>query len=117
MGRSEVRWTGTGVKELGSYDIFYSGEATHVGGAALIVSHKVKHTMIGLNCVSSRIIYARFKGQGINLSVIQAYAPTSASSAESLDSFYNDVQKIYDDIDKSDMVVLMGDWNAKIGDE
>ena len=56
VGLSEVRWIGTGVKQLGSYDIFYSGETTHVGGVALLVSHKVKHTMIGLNCVSSRII-------------------------------------------------------------
>ena len=73
--------------------------------------------MIGLNCVSSRLIFARFKGQGIHLSIIQSYAPTSASSAEEIDRFYNELQSTYDGIDKSDLVLLMGDWNAKVGDD
>ena len=79
-----------------------------------MVAHKVKHTMIGVNCVSSRLIYARFKGQGVNLSVIQAYAPTSASSVEDLDKFYGNLQTTYDSVDKSDLLILMGDWNAKL---
>ena len=117
VGLSEVRWIGTGVQTLGSFDFFYCGEDKHVGGVALMVAHKVKHTMIGLNCVSSRLIYARFKGQGVNLSVIQAYAPTSASSVEDLNKFYGDLQTTYDSVDKSDLLILMGDWNAKIGDD
>jgi len=109
VGLSEVRWIGTGVQTLGSFDFFYCGEDKHVGGVALMVAHKVKHTMIGLNCVSSRLIYARFKGQGVNLSVIQAYAPTSASSVEDLNKFYGDLQTTYDSVDKSDLLILMGD--------
>ena len=70
-----------------------------------------------MNCASSRLIFARFKGQGINLSIIQAYAPTSASSAEEIGRFYNELQSTYDGIDKSDLVVLMADWNAKVGDD
>ena len=30
---------------------------------------------------------------------------------------YCDLQTTYDSVDKSDLLILMGDWNAKVGDD
>ncbi len=72
--------------------------------------------MLGYNPVSDRIISIRIQGQPVNLSVIQVYAPTSTSSEQVMESFYNQLQDTLDDIPKSDIVMITGDYNAKVGE-
>ena len=71
--------------------------------------------MIAMQPISSRIIYARFQGQGFNRRVIQVYAPTADSSENDIQDFYDNLQKKVDEIDRRDILMIMGDWNAKIG--
>ena len=52
-----------------------------------------------------------------NLSIIQVYVPTSASSEEEIDAFYNDLDDAYKQCGSQEMVVVMGDLNAKVGTE
>ncbi|XP_072019723.1 craniofacial development protein 2-like [Amphiura filiformis] len=49
------------------------------------------------------------------MSVIQAYAPTSASSDEEIQQFYDQLQQAIDSIHKRDILVVTGDFNAKVG--
>ena len=51
-----------------------------------------------------------------NLSIIQVYAPTSASSEEEI-AFYNDLDDAYKQCGSQELVVVMGDLNAKVGTE
>ena len=51
----------------------------------------------------------------VNLTIIQVYAPTSDASDENLESFYNTVQEAFDKTPPRDLLVMMGDWNAKVG--
>ena len=51
----------------------------------------------------------------MNISVIQAYAPTSASTEEEIKTFYEDLQKAIDSISKRDIILITGDFNAKVG--
>ncbi|XP_072025046.1 craniofacial development protein 2-like [Amphiura filiformis] len=51
----------------------------------------------------------------MNMSVIQAYAPTSASSDEEIQQFYDQLQQAIDSIHKRDILVVTGDFNAKVG--
>jgi len=50
-------------------------------------------------------------------SIVQVYAPTNNAEEEAKDVFYEQVQKVLDKIPKHDIVILMGDWNAKVGDQ
>ena len=52
-----------------------------------------------------------------NLSIIQVYAPTSASSEEEIEAFYNDLVDAYKQCGSQEMVMVMGDLNAKVGTE
>ena len=52
-----------------------------------------------------------------NLSIIQVYAPTSASSEEEIEAFYNDLDDAYKQCGSQEMVVVMGDLYAKVGTE
>ena len=65
--------------------------------------------------MSPRVITIRLKADPSNLTIIQVYAQTSDASDENLDSFYNTVQEALDKTTPRDLLVMMGDWNAKVG--
>ncbi len=51
----------------------------------------------------------------ISLQVIQCYAPTNDSNEDLKDHFYNKLQQIIQSRKDKDIIVLMGDMNAKVG--
>ena len=57
----------------------------------------------------------RIQGHPINIPIIQVYAPTSDAADEDIEDFYETVQSAVDSIPKRDFLIIMGDWNAKIG--
>ena len=52
----------------------------------------------------------------VPMNVIHVYAPTSASSPEDIEIFYNDLQNIIDRIPKREICMMTGDLNAKVGE-
>ena len=44
------------------------------------------------------------------------YAPTNEAEVEAKDDCYDQLQKVIDSVPKHDILVLMGDWNAKVGE-
>ncbi|CAF1359303.1 unnamed protein product [Rotaria magnacalcarata] len=86
-------------------------------GVGFLLSTQAKKALIGYNPISSRIISARFDAAPFKISVIHVYAPTSSSSEEDIDAFYNDIEEALTKTDKKDILILTGDWNAKIGND
>ena len=116
IGISEVRWTGKG--ETPNGDFIWSGEeSSHTRGVGFLLSTHAKKALIGYNPISSRIISARFDAAPFKISVIHVYAPTSSSSEEDIEAFYNDIEEALTKTDKKDILILTGDWNAKVGND
>jgi hypothetical protein len=116
IGISEVRWTGKG--ETPNGDFIWSGEeSSHMRGVGFLLSTQAKKALIGYNPISSRIISARFDAAPFKISVIHVYAPTSSSSEEDIEAFYNDIEEALTKTDKKDILILTGDWNAKVGND
>ena len=114
IGISEVRWAGRGETQSG--DFIWSGEEnTHTRGVGLLLSIKARKALIGYNPISSRIITARFDAAPFKLTIIHVYAPTSSSSEEEIEAFYGDIEDALTKIHKKDVVIITGDWNAKVG--
>ena len=67
--------------------------------------------------ISVRIIEARFFSHVIKTTVIQVYAPTNEADDEVKDDFYEQLQKIMDEVPRHDMLLVIGDWNAKVGEQ
>lgn len=80
-----------------------------------LLSAQVKKALIGRNPISSRIISAQFDVTPFKITVVHIYAPTSASSKEDIEAFYNDIVGGIAKTDKKDIIILTGDWNANIG--
>ena len=50
-----------------------------------------------------------------NITVIQAYAPTSKAEEAEVEQFYEDLQELLELTPKKDVFFIIGDWNAKVG--
>ena len=58
-----------------------------------------------------------FQGKPFNITVIQAYAPTSNAEEAEVERFYEDLQYLLELTPKKDVLFIIGDWNAKVGSQ
>ena len=83
--------------------------------AALIVKKRVQNGVFGCNLKNDRMISVHFKGKPFNITVIQIYAPTTNVEEAEVEAFYDDLQDLLELTPKKDELVIVGDWNAKVG--
>ena len=124
LGLSETRWTQNGQVRLQSGEtINYSGHpdenAPHTEGVAFMMDRKAQKALISWEPVSSRIITARFSTRLKKKTMyeIQVYAPTNEAGEQKKADFYDLLQATIDKAKANDLVLLMGDMNAKIGSQ
>ena len=63
------------------------------------------------------MISVRFQGKPFNITVIQVYAPTSNAEETKVERFYEDLQDLLELTPKKDVFFIIGDWNAKVGNQ
>ena len=66
---------------------------------------------------NDRKISLRFQGKPFNITVIQVYAPTSNAEEAEVEWFYEDLQDLLELTPKKDVLFIIGDWNAKVGNQ
>ena len=67
--------------------------------------------------VSDRLSYILLRGHWRNIILVNVHAPTEEKSEESKDSFYEELDQVFDHFPKYHMKTLLGDFNAKVGRE
>ena len=81
FGLCETRWTHSGM-QIDDYKIIYSGGDKHEKGVGIILDKERSKSLMGYWAISDRVLLVKLKGHPFNISIIQAYAPTSASTEE-----------------------------------
>ena len=61
------------------------------------------------------MISVHFQGKPFNITIIQAYAPTSNTEETKVKWFYEDLQDLLELTPKKDVLFIIGEWNAKVG--
>ncbi|CAG5117123.1 unnamed protein product, partial [Candidula unifasciata] len=118
LGISESRWTGFGQSTTGTGEtIIYSGrdDNLHSAGVALILKKGIHKHLIEWHPINERIMTARFNGKHAKLTVIQCYAPTNEAEDEDKETFYRRLQEVVDKVPAHDILCIMGDLIAKVG--
>ena len=69
------------------------------------------------NLKKGRMISVSFQGKSFNITVIQGYAPTSNAEEAEVEWFYEDLQDLLELTPKNDVLLIIGDWNAKVGSQ
>ena len=82
---------------------------------AWVVNKRVRNAVLRRNLKNDRMISVRFQGKPFNITVIQVYAPTS--NAQEAERFYEDLQGLLELTPKKDVLLIIGDWNLKVGSQ
>ena len=86
-------------------------------GVAIIVKKRVQNAVLGCNLKNNRMISVHFQGKPFNIKVTQAYAPTSNTEEAEVEQFYEDLQDLLEITPKKDVLFIIRDWNAKVGNQ
>ena len=76
---------------------------------------EIASAVLGCRPVSSRLKSIRLGAAPCNITIIQVYAPTSTHDDSEVDHFYQQLQETINQTPKKDILVVQGDWNAKVG--
>jgi len=90
LGISELKWTGMGEFNSDDHYIYYCRqESLRRNGVAIMVNKRVRNAVLGRNLKNDRMISVCFQGKPFNITVIQAYAPTSNTEEAAVEWFYS----------------------------
>ena len=66
---------------------------------------------------NDRMISVRFQGKPFSITVIQVYAQISNAEDAEFEWFYEDLQDLLELTPQKDVLFIIGDWNAKVGNQ
>ncbi|XP_037781428.1 craniofacial development protein 2-like [Penaeus monodon] len=85
------------------------------GGVGFLIHKKLKDNITEFHATSDRVASVAIKiSKRYDIKIIQAYAPTSLSSQDALDEFYDDLRNALQR-KKAHFNIIKGDFNAKVG--
>ena len=97
------------------YSYYCEQESLKRKGVAIMVNKRVLNAVLGCNLKNNRMISVHFQGKPFNITVIQAYAPTSNAEEAEVEWFYEALQDLLEP--QKDVLFIIGDWNAKVGSQ
>ena len=117
LGLCEMRWKNSGETTTEErHKVFFSGkEDKHEHGVGFLVHKDIVNTVIGCRPFYSRLITIRLRAVSFNITVVQAYTPTSDYDDKEVEKFYDQLQNVIDQTPKKNILIVQGDLNAVVG--
>jgi hypothetical protein len=84
---------------------------------AFVVERNVKRNVLDLKAVDERMCVLRIKTKFQNLSFVKVHAATEGKEELEKEAFYQKEEEVYNSCHSSDIKIVLGDWNAKVGIE
>ena len=91
------------------------GNENHQLGRGPFVQHRIVSAVQRVKYICDKISYTLLQVHWCN-TVFKAHAPSEETSDDSKDSFYKELEKLFDHFPKHHMEILLGKFDAKIGD-
>ena len=119
---SETRFADVGeIKEVGAgYTFFWSGcksEERREAGVGFAIKTELVGKLSGLpKGINDRLMTLRLPLSGNkHATIVSAYAPTMTNPDEVKDKFYYDLDNVISATPRTDKLILLGDFNARVG--
>uniref|UniRef100_A0A8D8SXR8 Craniofacial development protein 2 n=1 Tax=Cacopsylla melanoneura TaxID=428564 RepID=A0A8D8SXR8_9HEMI len=116
LGISEMRWTGANHCDIEDFKVYYSGLPKKLEyGVGIIVHKSIAPKVRNFVPINERIMLIQMEAAPVNINILQVYAPTSDHTEEEINYFYTQIASITRKIPKKEVLIVMGDFNAKVG--
>ena len=119
---SETRFADVGeIKEVGAgYTFYWSGrksEERREAGVGFAIKTELVGKLSGLpKGINDRLMTLRLPLSGNkHATIVSAYAPTMTNPDEVKDKFYDDLDNVISATPRTDKLILLGDFNARVG--
>jgi exonuclease III len=101
VGIQEVRWDKGGTVRAGDYNFCYGkGNENHQLGTGFFVHQRLAPAVKGVEFVSDRVSYIVMRGRWNNIIFLNVHAPSEEKSEELKDSFYEELEQVFDHFPK-----------------
>jgi exonuclease III len=121
VGVQEVTWDKGGTVRAGDYIFFMEKENKIINWKRDFLYTKeyvVVSAVKRAEFVSDRMSYMVLKGLWFNITIVNVHAPSQEKSDDSKDSFYDELEQIFDNFPTYNIkILLLGDFNAELGKE
>ena len=81
------------------------------------MENSVAKSMMGFWAISDRVIMMKLEAKPFNIYVMQDYAPTQDHDGGEIEKFYQEIQNGIKYAESDEVICIMGDLNANVGDE
>ena len=116
LGVSEMRWSSCGQVQIDNFTVLYAGhDKLRRNRVAFIMNRHASRCMLGYNVVSERLISVHLQAKPVSLTLIQVYATSSDADEEEREEVCNCLKELLEHTPRKDAVIVIGDFNAKIG--
>lgn len=116
----ETRLAASGMIKEHGYTFFWFGkdpEEPRLYGTGFAVRNALIDSIQTPYAISDRLSVLQLNTHQGAVKILSAYAPTLAAAPAEKDSFYNQIEDVLKDVTVSERVVLLGDMNARIGND
>ncbi|XP_060533769.1 craniofacial development protein 2-like [Cylas formicarius] len=117
LGCSETRRPDSGHCTIDEHHIYFSGNHTtrNRNGVAIILNKQTNEAVKGFIPISSRVALIKIKSKPFDLNIIQSYAPTTESSEQEMEEFYEQLRTALKHTRREEVNMMLGDMNAMVG--